>query len=196
MLIGTIKTASLNTIKQLNEYINTNIPKEIQLYGINTDSLLSSLGDYYHCTVFSLQDEGYNFLGNNKYRIGNDISDSFLMQDYDLLNGYFSELSLSESRDYDLINGHFSELSLSESRIVKYETDLQDLVTASYIQAFSSLTELGLHDYLLRLRKIRNDPIEEEYSQTYIAHNKILSNAVVVSLPDILNNTFHNADKL
>ena len=178
MLIGTIKTSSLNTIKQLNEYININIPKEIQLYGINTDSLLSSLGDYYHCTVFSLQDEGYNFLGNNKYRIGNDISDSFLMQDYDLLNG------------------HFSELSLSESRIVKYETDLQDLVTASYIQAFSSLTELGLHDYLLRLRKIRNDPIEEEYSQTYIAHNKILSNAVVVSLPDILNNRFHNADKL
>ena len=178
MWIGTIKTASLDTIKKLNDYINTNIPKDIQLYGVNTESLLSSVGDYYHSTVFSLQDEGYNFLVNNKYRIGNDISDSFLMQDYDLIYGYFSELTLSESC------------------ICKDETELQDLVTASYIQVFNSLTELGIHDYLLRLRKIRNDPIEEEYCQTYITHNKILSNAVVISLPDILNNRFHNADTL
>ena len=180
MWIGTIKTASLDTIKQLNDYINTNIPKDIQLYGVNTESLLSSVGDYYHTTIFSLQDEDYNFLDNNKYRIGNDISDSFLMQDYDLINGYFSELSLSDSL----------------SRTDKYETELQNLVTASYIQVFNSLTELGIHDYLLRLRKIRNETIEEEYSRTYITHNKILNNAVVISLPDILNNRFHNADKL
>lgn len=172
MWIGTIKTASLDTIKQLNEYINTNIPKDIQLYGVNTESLLSSVGDYYHSTVFSLQDEDYNFLVSNKYRIGNDISDSFLMQDYDLVEGYF------------------------ESRIGKYETDLQNLVTASYIQTFNSLTELGIHDYLLRLRKIRNDPVEEEYGRTYIMHDKVLSNSVIMTLPDILNNTFHNADKL
>lgn len=178
MWIGTIKTASLDTIKQLNEYINTNIPKDIQLYGVNTESLLSPVGDYYHTTIFSLQDEDYNFLGNNKYKVGNDISDNFLMQDYDLVEGYFSELTLSESC------------------IRKYETELQDLVTASYIQVFNSLTELGVHDYLLRLRKIRSETIEEEYSRTYITHSKVLSNSVVMSLPDILNNHFHNADTL
>ena len=46
------------------------------------------------------------------------------------------------------------------------------------------------------IRKIRSETIEEEYSRTYITHSKILSNSVVMSLPDILNNQFHNADTL
>lgn len=166
---GLIRTTNLPSIELLNQFIKNNISKEIQLFGVNANNLLSPIGDFYHSTVFSLEDEGYSFKENNKYKLGNVIGDAFLMQDYDLIEGYFNETTLPD------------ELSQ------RYETELQDILTSTYLEAFNSLTELGIDKYLLTLRHHKNNSIEDDYASNYIEHNTVLSNSLVLTLTEVYN---------